>query len=143
MIGSTRDERGAATVELVIVVPALVVMLGLMVAGGRLWFAKSYLTDAAQSGARAASLARTAQEAVADGRSAARQAMATAGLRCAASTVSIDAGAFAAPVGVPATVGSTLTCRIAFSDVLLPGMPGTVSITRSGSAALDTYRARS
>ena len=34
-----RDQRGAAAVELTLLVPALLLTLGLLVAGGRLWFA--------------------------------------------------------------------------------------------------------
>jgi hypothetical protein len=31
---------------------------------------------------------------------------------------------------------------VTFSDVVLPGMPGSISVTASGSSALDTYRSR-
>ena len=65
-----RGERGSVTVELTLVVPALVLVLGLLVAGGRLWFARATVVEAAQSAARAASLARTAGAAGADGRAA-------------------------------------------------------------------------
>lgn len=138
-----RDERGAASLELVLVVPALVLMLGLMIAGGRLWFAQSAVTDAAAASARAASLARTADRAAADGRTAARSSLATGGVVCASESITIDTSAFAVPPGVPATVRSTLTCRVPFGDILLPGLPGSVLITKTGAAALDTYRGRS
>ena len=42
-----RNERGAVTVELVVIVPALIIMLGLLIAGGRIWFAKSTVAQAA------------------------------------------------------------------------------------------------
>ena len=54
------DQRGAAAVELTLLVPALLLVLGLLVAGGRLWFARTTVNEAAQSAARAASLARSA-----------------------------------------------------------------------------------
>src|SRR4051794_39936447 len=118
----TRDERGAVTVELVLAVPALVIMLGLLVAGGRLWFAKSTVTHAAEAAARAASLARTAGQAAAAGRSAGHQSLSTAGLNCAARSVSIRTGGFGVPVGTPAAVQATIICRVPFGDILLPGM---------------------
>ncbi len=138
-----RDERGAATVELVVIVPALIIMLGLLIAGGRIWFAKSTVAQAAQSASRAASLARTAGEAGVAGRDAARSSLATGGLRCVDESASIDTGAFAVSVGVPATVSATVNCTVTFSDVLLPGLPGSMTLTGTEGSALDTYRTRS
>ncbi|WP_375424464.1 TadE/TadG family type IV pilus assembly protein [uncultured Friedmanniella sp.] len=135
-------ERGSATIELTLLVPALVLVLGMLVAGGRLWFARTAVTEAAQSGARAASLARTSGAAATDGREAARASLATAGLRCDQTSVEIRTAGFAVPVGTPATVGSTVRCRVPLADIALPGLPGSVLLTGDGAAALDTYRSR-
>lgn len=137
-----RDQRGSATVELTLLVPALVLVLGLLVAGGRLWFARTTVAEAAQTGARAASIARTPAAAAAAGRDAAQASLATAGLRCEATSVEIRTAAFAVPVGTPATVGSTVRCRVPLADIALPGLPGSVALTGTGAAALDTYRSR-
>lgn len=136
------QERGSVAVEVALLAPALVLVLGLLVAGGRLWFARTTVVEAAQSSARAASLARGAGEAVAVGTDAGRQSMATAGLQCAGSSVAVSTAAFAVPVGTPATVTSDVTCDVTFSDLVLPGMPGSIHLTGRGGAALDTYRAR-
>jgi hypothetical protein len=45
-------------------------------------------------------------------------------------------------VGTPSTVTSTVSCTVDFSDVFLPGWPGSMQLTGHGSAALDTYRSR-
>ena len=58
--GMARNQRGAATVELTLLVPALLLVVGLLVAGGRLWFARTTVNEAAQTAARAASLSRSA-----------------------------------------------------------------------------------
>lgn len=137
-----RGERGSATVELVLVVPALVLVLGLLVAGGRLWFARATVAEAAQAAARAASLTRTAGEAGQAGRDAANQSMATGGLTCADQSAQVDTGAFGIEVGTPATVTATVQCRVPFADIVLPGMPGSIALSSTGRAALDTYRAR-
>ena len=137
-----RSERGSATVELTLLVPAMLLMLGLLVAGGRVWFARATVTEAADTGARAASLARSAGEASAAGRSAAEQSLATGGLRCADTGITINTAGFGVPVGAPATVTSTVRCRVSFADLLLPGMPGSISVSASGASALDTYRSR-
>ena len=64
-----RDQRGSAAVELTLAVPALMIILALLVAGGRLWFARTSVSDAAYSAARSGSLARTAGEAQSDAQS--------------------------------------------------------------------------
>ena len=137
------DQRGAASVELVILVPVLVLMLAVLVAGGRLWFARASVVEASQSAARAASLARSSGEARDAGRRAGSRILATDGLRCAGDSVSVDTGAFGVPVGSPATVTASVTCRVPFADLSLPGMPGSITVRSTGAAALDTYRARS
>jgi Flp pilus assembly protein TadG len=136
-------ERGAATIEITLLVPALVIFLGLLIAGGRLWFARTAVVEAANASARAASLARTAAQANADGQSTAGGSLSTSRLDCADRSVVISTAAFSAPVGTPATVTSTISCGVPFSDILLPGMPGSIRITGRGASALDTYRSRS
>ena len=129
--------------ELTLVVPALVMMMALLVAGGRLWFARATVADSAYAAARAGSLARSAGAARTDAEAAGRRASATSGLRCAELRTSVDTAAFAVPVGTPATVRAEVTCVVPFGDLLLPGMPGSITVRATGSAALDTYRARS
>ena len=129
-------------VEIALLAPALVLVLGLLVAGGRLWFARTTVVEAAQTSARAASLARSPGEASAVGADAGRQSMTTAGLRCATSAVRVSTAAFSVPVGTPATVTSDVSCSVPFGDVFLPGIAGSIALTGHGSAALDTYRAR-
>jgi Flp pilus assembly protein TadG len=136
------DQRGAAAVELTLFVPALLLILVLLVAGGRLWFARTTVNEAAQTAARAASLTRSAAAATVEGRDAGSQSLTTAGLRCRSTSVSINTAAFAVPVGTPSTVTSTILCIVDFSDVFLPGWPGSIPLTGHGSAALDTYRSR-
>lgn len=137
-----RTERGSSAVELAILVPALVLMLGMMIGGGRLWFARTTVNEAAQSAARGASLARTAGEATNDGDAAGRSSLSTGGLHCSDTSVSVDVGAFMVPVGTPATIRSRVTCSVPFGDVFLPGMPGSIELTGTGTSALDTYRSR-
>src|SRR5512133_960538 len=102
-----RDQRGAAAVELTLLVPALLLTLGLLVAGGRLWFARTTVNEAAQTAARAASLSRSANAAATAGQEAGSQSLATAGLRCSSTSVSINSAAFSVPAGTPSTVSST------------------------------------
>lgn len=138
-----RSTRGTASVELAILVPGLVMLLGLMMAGGRVWMARTSVNEAAFSAARSASLQRSAGAAATSAAAAGHRALQTGGLGCVGRTVQVDLAAFAVPVGQPATISSTVTCTVTFSDLLLPGMPGSLQLTGHGSSALDTYRERS
>ena len=137
-----RDERGAAATELALLVPGFMLLLALMVAGGRIWLARSAVSEAAAAGARAATLQRSAGEAeVAAGRVIDAN-LASASLVCVDRTVSVDTTGFAKAPGIPAVVTVSVSCTVAMSDVLLPGMPGNVSASAVGSSALDTFRGR-
>ena len=139
---SRRGDTGNAAVEVAVLIPGLLLMIGLLVVGGRVWFARTTVNEAAQTSARAASLARSASEAAVVGREAGQQSLATAGLRCASSSVSVNTSGFAVAVGTPATVTSSVRCRVTFSDVAIPGLPGGRDLAGHGTAALDTYRTR-
>lgn len=140
---STRGQRGAASVELVILVPCLMIMIGLVVVGGRLWFARAAVDDAAAAAARAASLARTSTQAEHAAGVVARAGLDAADLRCRPVTVDVDTSAFATPPGRSGTVTARVACRVDVADVLLPGVPGRIRLSALGSSALDSYRERS
>jgi Flp pilus assembly protein TadG len=137
-----RDQHGSAAVEITMLVPALLLTLGLLVVGGRVWFARTTVNEAAHAAARAASLARAASEAAASGRSAGAQSLATGGLHCTSTAVAVNTAAFGVPVGTPATVTAKVTCRVGFGDLVLPGLPGSIDLEATGASALDTYRSR-
>lgn len=136
------DQRGSATVEIAVLVPALLVTLGLLAVGGRIWFARTTVNEAATSAARAASLARSAGEGAAAGRAAAARSLSTEGLRCTSTAVDVNVAGFSVPVGTPATVTTSIRCRVAYADLILPVIPGGVDLQASGASALDTYRSR-
>ena len=100
------------------------------------------MTHAAAAAARDASLARTpdgAQVAATDG--AARELTAQ-GITCASVSVTIDTSAYAAPAGHGATIAAAVTCTVAFEDLVLPGLPGTRTLTAQATSVLDRYRSR-
>ncbi len=136
------EQRGSASVEVTMLVPTLLITLGLLIVGGRVWFARTTVNEAAHSAARAASLARSAGEAAAAGRTAAEHSLATHGLRCASTAVRVNTAAFAVPVGTPATVTVSVSCQVAYADLFLPQAPGGVDLQANGASALDTYRSR-
>ncbi len=117
-------------------------VLGLLIAGGRLWYARTVVAEAGYAAARAGSLARTAAEARIAAGSAGRQSLATARLDCEQVRVKVSTAAFRVPAGRPATVTATIRCSVPLTDVVLPGLPGRIELDGTGAAALDTYRGR-
>ena len=56
--------------------------------------------------------------------------------------VTVNVSGFAVPVGLPAQVTAQVTCRVSLSDLLVPGMPGSKTLTATFTSPLDPYRAR-
>lgn len=135
------DERGSAAIELVLLVPALMLLLLFAVAGGRVAIAHGSVQQAAADAARAASIARTAGAAQTSAVAAARATLANQGLTCASMTVTLDTSGFAKPVGTPASVGATVSCTVELSELSLPGLPDRV-VSATVTSPLDVYRGR-
>ncbi|MGO1972908.1 MAG: TadE/TadG family type IV pilus assembly protein [Propionibacteriaceae bacterium] len=138
----SRDERGSAAVELVIVVPALIMILGLLITGARIQLARTVVTEAAYSAARAASLARSPALAQQDAMTAAGLALQSGSVTCTSTATTVDLAEFVVPVGQPADVRASVSCTVSLADVVLPGMPGRLVLDADGTAPLDTYRER-
>jgi Flp pilus assembly protein TadG len=136
------DDRGSVTLELAVLSPALILLLGLVALAGRVEVAASAVEHAAAAGARAASLARTVDGAQAAAAEAIRRELDAQGLRCATSTVTVDATGLAAPLGDPATVTVTTSCTVTMSDLAVPGLPGSRALTGQATSAVDRYRTR-
>lgn len=135
-------QRGAVAVEVVLLVPMLVVVLGLVVGGWRLWSARTSVTQSAASAARAASLATAGAEARERATGVARANLATLGVRCDDLDIVVEAQDFARPPGQPGLVRVELRCAVALGDLVVPGMPGRWTVTGAATEVLDTYRER-
>lgn len=135
-------DQGTATLELAILGPGLLLLLVLVIAAGRIEVASSAVEQAAASGARDASLARSLTQA----RTVARQSVTTSlgqqHITCQGLTVSVANSGFTAAPGTPATVRVDVTCSVPLSDLGVPGLPGSRTLRASMSSVLDTYRSR-
>lgn len=136
------DERGSMTLELAVLAPALLLLVGLLIVGGRVAIATGSVDAAARDAARTASIARTPDQARAQATSTATGILAAQGLRCATTTVEVGTSGFAVPVGQPAQVSATVTCRVDLADLALPGLPGSRTVTAAATSPIDTYRER-
>ena len=135
--------RGSATLELVIVAPALLALLGLVILAARITAAGSAVEQAASAGARAASLERDARSAHAAAVASVRQALTDRSIACETLTYAIDVDGFGVAVGRPATTSVAVTCRVALADLAVPGMPGSRTVEASAASPLDRFRGRS
>lgn len=142
-VKSRRDERGSASIEAAIGVPAFALFVGLIIFGGRTAMTHGAVESAAADGARSASISRTNETARAEAESAAHSSLEAQGIDCLSVTVSVDTSDFDVPVGTPGSVQVTVECRLNLSDLAVPGVPGSRIITASVSSPLDTWRERS
>lgn len=140
--GRRTDERGSTTLELCILGPGLLLFIALVVYAGRVELAGQAVQQAADEAARSASIQRT--KASADGVAAdeARNTLTQQGLDCATVSVSVNTKDFTAGPGQAGRVYTTVSCQVNVSDLLLPGVPGTKTVTGRGISPIDTFRER-
>ena len=130
------DERGSASIELVLLTPVLVGMLLLVVAFGRLQNARADVEAAARSAARAAATQRNPVAAQRAGERAAFMEFDGGRYRCDPLTFAIDTAQFTAD----SVVAATVSCNVALGDVSGMGIPGSHTITATFSEPLDRFR---
>ncbi|GAA3076759.1 TadE/TadG family type IV pilus assembly protein [Streptomyces glomeratus] len=137
-----RSDEGSAAIEAALVLPALIMFLCLAIAGGRIVTSGAKIDSAAEDAAREASIHRTAAAAQSAAQSAAAQSLNDQGITCASTSVNINTGGLSVPVGQIGTVTVTVTCTVNLSDLLLPGVPGTKTLTSTATSVVDQYRQR-
>jgi Flp pilus assembly protein TadG len=129
-----RSERGSAA-ELALVCVPLMLLVFLVVAGGRVASARSEVDAAARDAARAASTARTPGAANRAAQDAAAASLATDGLACRSFSVSVDLSNFT-PGG---TVSAHVECSISLAELTLLRLPASTTITSQFVEPVDTY----
>jgi Flp pilus assembly protein TadG len=134
-------EDGNAALELVILAPVLLALLGLVIAAGRISIAQGSVDAAARDAARQASLAFTPAAARLAGVVSARAALRGDGLDCDPAVI-VDTSQFSIPPGRPAAVTATVTCTVPLANLALPGLPGTARLQGTFTSPLDIYRSR-
>lgn len=135
-----RDERGSAAIEAAVGVPAFVLLVGLIIYGGRTATTHESLQSAAADAARSASIARDAQTATDEAQQAATTSITNQNIHCQDIEVQVDTSDFTKRAGQPGSVSVTVTCRLDLSDLSVPGVPGSRLLTATMSSPLDTWR---
>lgn len=129
-----RGESGLATVELVVLIPVLLAVIGLAVIGGRITTAEGQVQGAARAAARAASLQRDPTDAQAAADQAAQADLHAAGVSCASYTLHLTAGP---PGGVDQV---TLSCVVPLGGVEWMNVAASKTVVSSFSSPVDAYR---
>jgi len=127
--------RGFAALELALLTPVVLLLIELIVAGGRITQAQSVVDEAAHSGARAASQALTVATARSAAISVALHSLASSSATCTNPTVSVDLGNFRAGGSVAVNV----TCDASLRDITLLPLPGFHRETARVQSPIDLY----
>jgi len=138
----SRNERGSASIEAAVAVPAFALFVGLIIFGGRTATTHQSVETAAADAARAASIERTSSLGRAAAIDAATTSLSNQGVHCLDIYVTIDSSQFSRTVGEIATVSVTVECRLDLSDLSVPGVPGSRLIKATASSPIDTWRER-
>lgn len=133
-------ESGSASLEAAIGVPAFMLFVGLIIFGGRTATSHQAVESAAADAARSASITRSSIDAQHAAEQAAHDSLANQHVGCLSVTVNVDTDGFAAPVGQPASVAVTVSCRLDLSDLSVPAVPGSRVIEATMSSPLDSWR---
>lgn len=121
-------------------VPAFALLVGLIIFGGRTASTHEALQAAAAESARYASLARDAQTARTQAHEAAVASIANQEIGCSGVDVTVDTTDFNKQPGLPGSVEVTVSCRLALSDLSVPGVPGSRVMHATMTSTLDTWR---
>ncbi|MEU0924572.1 TadE/TadG family type IV pilus assembly protein [Streptomyces malaysiensis] len=134
-MSALRADQGAATAELVLLIPVLLLAMWFLVYCSRLPDARLRLEDAAHQAARAASQARSPSTAARQARSTATAALDQAGIAC--QSLTVDTRGSLQP---GSTVTVTVSCTVGLHDLALLQLPGTTVLQARFAAPVDVYR---
>jgi Flp pilus assembly protein TadG len=137
-----RNERGTLSIEAAIIGPTMLVFILVILAAGRYAMARQAVAGAADAAARAASISRTAEGGRAAATDVATASLQGKGVNCISRTIETDTTGFNAPLGVTASVTTQISCTVNFSDITLPGLPGSAVLNAQGRSVIDAYRER-
>jgi Flp pilus assembly protein TadG len=136
------EDRGSEAIQAAILTPLLIAFLCMAIAAGRIVTSGSKIDAAAEDAARAASIERTYSGAKSAATEAAAKSLDDQGIACASKSVSVDAGGLTVPVGQVGYVTVTVRCTVSLADLLLPGAPGSKTLTSTFTSVVDAYRSR-
>lgn len=137
--GPRHRQRGAVSVEAVLLLPLVILIVSAATASWRVWQARADVQSASQSAARTAAMAHSSGQAVTAGAEAGSAEL--AGTRCRGASLHIAADTLSRRVGTRGSVSASVSCTVALSDLGLP-LPGSIHVNGSAQAPVDSHRER-
>jgi Flp pilus assembly protein TadG len=131
------DDRGLATIELVLMTPVLFLILGFLVVAGRLSTVRGDVAAVSRDAARAASRADTYEQAALDAHTTAEASLGGRQVTCRNLTITLGDPATFHPGG---SVTATITCDVSLADIAIPGLPGQRQVSGRSVEVIDAYR---
>lgn len=129
-------ERGAATTELVLVTPLLLMLLVLATLAGRLSGARGEVSAAARDAARAASIQRSAAVAGPAASAAAEATLSDHDFRCTSVETDTDVSGFERG----GTVAVEVRCDVELRDLSPLPLPGSRTVAAEAVEVVDEFR---
>jgi Flp pilus assembly protein TadG len=129
-------EQGGAAVELTLLAPVLMLVIGFIVVTGRLALASMDVRQAAAAAARAASVTQTSSAAAAAARAEAIANLTAAGVSCGGPGIAVEAD-----MRPGSNVAVTVVCPVALADLDLLGLPDTRTVSARAIEPVDLHRA--
>jgi len=134
-------DSGSVAIEAAILAPVLLTFVLIAVVAGRIQTTGGVVDAAARSGARAASLARSADGAQQAAAEAVQEVFKDRGVRCTDATGSpVEFGTLETPTGTLRTVTVKVSCTVSLDYLLVAGTPGTKTMTSTFTSVVDRYR---
>ncbi|MCL4448573.1 MAG: pilus assembly protein [Actinobacteria bacterium] len=127
---------GSMTVEVIALMPLMILLIGFIVYLGRLSIAESDVIDAARAAAQAALIQSTPSSAAQAALAEAMNTLSTKGLACTNPQVNTNTNNFVS--GGKVTVA--VSCTVSTGNLLVPGLPGSRTLSASASDPLELYR---
>lgn len=137
------DEDGSDILATCLMATVWVLIICGVIAAVRWSDTTSTVGQVAEAAARDATLRRDASAAAATAQQSVQTWATAQNLKCTGLHSDVDTSGFRAPLGTTGFVRVTVSCDVTFSDLFIPGMPGTSTVTRTATSAIDAYRERS
>lgn len=139
--GGSRERGASVAVEAAMLIPAFLLMIGVIVylAGAEL--TRQAAGAAAGDAARAASIARNPAQARQIAEHTAATALAERNVDCVRTDVQVDTSGWLRP-GQVGRVSVTLECTVSLAQVAIAPLPGSYTISVERSAPVDAFRSR-
>lgn len=132
------SQRGSSAVEAAVVIPVVLLIIFLAVAGIRIGWTRAQVVDAAAASARAATIPASASLAQEWAHLVVAEDLATLDVSCRSLSVQVETTS----QGGSDEVTVRVSCAVDLADLVLPGLPGQIVVEGTSVEVVDRLRVR-